>query len=371
MLGVLILLTKLQFGIGTGVCQDTSPIEKTYYVTIPANAEYVGVTTHYGLQLIGNSIVKQLGSWAGCGAETVQSCHLGTIATVGMEAKGASWGTTIPCGSGMYCIDQSKVYESGCGEERRSLTASVSSCSTPCAKTDELCKQLGGEWTDTGGCGTWTDPWAGRVLNAGEPCPFAAKWGKVNVAYECKRTYCNPPEGQTISYGCKPDPNYVAPVTPVPCSSIWTNFCNGNDLRKSDGCGQDNLIETCQYGCNAVSAVCNAAPVVAQCAWAGKKCVEGDVYQYDTVCNKQELVKTCTYGCLNGECNPVPAPTLTPVPVITPTSSPIPGFTAIPTPTAVIPTPLNPTGTESLNINVILLVGGGLLLAWLYLNQKT
>ena len=384
LIGVLILLTKFQFGITPTECQDTSPILKTYYVTVPSDADYIGGTTHYGLQYIGNSIVRMEGSSGYCGKATIQSCPLGTIATVGAEAKGASWGTTIPCSTNMFCADQGRYYDDwGCSPEapaekeycNRELVVLTRVSSGYMTGEPESCLaidcqtpgQIAGR-TQVGPCGNTETNQYGTYVGT-LMCGLQNMGGKLRVCYFAPPV-C--PTDRTISYGCKPDPNYVPPMaSPTPCPSSWKNFCNGNDLRKSDGCGQDNLVQTCQYGCNTETASCNAAPVVAACAWNGQKCVGIDLYRTDSICDKQEKIQTCQYGCLNSQCSAAPIATPTPVPTPTYTviSTPLPGY--VPTVTPIMPTPDNPTG-KSLNTGTMLLVlAVGGIAAWvLFRRQK-
>lgn len=385
LIGVLIFVSN-QLGIVPTDCKDVNPSLLTYYVTVPASgADYIGGTTHYGIQYVANSIVEMQGSPLFCGNRNVMLCPIGTIATVGAEAKGQTWGTTIPCVSGMYCIDQSRPYDAwGCvpGDTQYRYAACSYACIpggsgmyAPACNPDTSATPIGCKDTTftLGELGVSTQE---EYYNSAAYDPFRAlrcTWSggfadfpKYRICKYSTGIVC--PSEKTISYGCKPDPNYVAPT---PCPASWRNFCNGNDLRKSDGCGQDNLIETCQYGCNAESASCNAAPVVATCAWAGMTCVEGNVYRYDTVCDRQELAKTCQYGCLNGQCTPAPSVTPTPTPTSTaaPIATSIPGY--MPTQTPIQPTPDNPEA-KSLNMNIVLLVFGvgGIALWFLFGNQK-
>lgn len=170
------------------VCQDTNTDLPARYISVDSAVDMEG-KTHYDYQYVDKSIVLVLGSSVGCGKETVRQCSTDTIPVVGPEAKGASWGTTIPCSVGYYCVDQGLNY----GESKQ--VGSLLSC-----------VGCGGECAVSCPAGTHQEY---RSSSSGDLC--SGTLNLITQVYACVTTVSD----YTISYGCKPAP----PVTQTPTST--------------------------------------------------------------------------------------------------------------------------------------------------------
>ncbi|MCK4429210.1 MAG: hypothetical protein KAU95_02450, partial [Candidatus Aenigmarchaeota archaeon] len=86
------------------------------------------------------------------------------------------------------------------------------------------------------------------------------------------------------------------------CEENWKR-CSGNNLEK---CADNfwELIQTCEFGCNETTLMCNTEPMEKVCIQGEKRCFDDKLQECRN--NKWTIIETCNYGCNSTTliCNP-------------------------------------------------------------------
>ncbi|OIP43617.1 MAG: hypothetical protein AUK47_02355 [Deltaproteobacteria bacterium CG2_30_63_29] len=90
----------------------------------------------------------------------------------------------------------------------------------------------------------------------------------------------------------------IVPLTHTPvCETTFVPYCVGSSAREKNECGEDHLVQQCEFGCAAVSGACESCdPTAWTVACEGSNLVETNE------CGTRQPT-SCEFGCTAGHCD--------------------------------------------------------------------